>query len=799
MNAVAVPQHSKSVLVAQRSSVLDGSAHSGLLLANGLREAGWETHVAFGFEGPMAERYAASGHEVSVVPHENWLRRDSAHQFVRDVWAEWRKADGFERLIDEVRPDVVYVNTLVSLAGAVAARRKGVRCIWHLREMFADIGGEMYAPDWAIPLVRWTIRRHADRLVANSAATARNLMGERAEEASVIPNAVGASFFEEDRSRRETRSVFGLASQGAVIGVPATLRPVKGHPFFFEALAPVLRERRSLEVAVTGEGSDDFTARLEEQMRQLGIRDRVKFLGWVKDMPAFYRACDLVCVPSRAETFGRTAIEAFAVGTPVVASAVGGLRDIIADEETGLLVPYGDTGALAEAICCLLDDPDLREAMSAEARRVGKEKYHEEVYKDRITSIVSEKDIDDGCSSRRGSLNEVVRSRRSRKALIIQRSSVLDGSAHSGLLLANGLREAGWETHVAFGFEGPMAERYAASGHEVSVVPHENWLRRDSAHQFVRDVWAEWRKADGFERLIDEVRPDVVYVNTLVSLAGAVAARRKGVRCIWHLREMFADIGGEMYAPDWAIPLVRWTIRRHADRLVANSAATARNLMGERAEEASVIPNAVGASFFEEDRSRRETRSVFGLASQGAVIGVPATLRPVKGHPFFFEALAPVLRERRSLEVAVTGEGSDDFTARLEEQMRQLGIRDRVKFLGWVKDMPAFYRACDLVCVPSRAETFGRTAIEAFAVGTPVVASAVGGLRDIIADEETGLLVPYGDTGALAEAICCLLDDPDLREAMSAEARRAGKEKYHERIYKNRIESLVSKAKRTIS
>ena len=69
---------------------------------------------------------------------------------------------------------------------------------------------------------------------------------------------------------------------------------------------------------------------------KLASADRIHFVGWVEDMPAFYRACDMVCIPSRAEPFGRTAIEAFAVGTPVVATAVGGLQEIVEDERTGL-------------------------------------------------------------------------------------------------------------------------------------------------------------------------------------------------------------------------------------------------------------------------------------------------------------------------------------------------------------------------------------------------------------------------------------------------------------------------------
>ena len=384
-------QQPGTVLLVQRSSALDGSAHSGLLLADGLREAGWDTHVAFGFEGPMTERYAAAGHEVTVVPHENWLRRAEAHRFAKDVWMEWRRAEAFERLIEETGSDLVYVNTIVSLAGALAARRTGTRCIWHLREMFADIGGEMQAPGWAIPGIRWAIRYCADQVVANSEATARNLLGRWAEEATVIPNAVGAAFFEEARNRREARAMFDLPPDVPIVGVPGTLRPMKGHRFFFDAVAPMLRERPGLRVAVTGGGDEGFAARLEEQLRGLGVWNQVELLGWVEDMPAFYRACDLVCIPSRAESFGRTAIEAFAVGTPVVATAVGGLEGIVADGETGLVVPYGDEEALGKAIRRLLDAPDLRQTIAASARLVGREEYHEDMYKGKIAKVAAKK------------------------------------------------------------------------------------------------------------------------------------------------------------------------------------------------------------------------------------------------------------------------------------------------------------------------------------------------------------------------------------------------------------------------
>jgi len=378
----------RCVLIVQYSSNQDGSAFSGLLLANGLKENGWDTHVAFGFGGPMVSTYRQAGHKTYIAPHKNWLRRGNSFRFVKDVWFEWKRARAFGPLIDRINPQLVYLNTVVSFSAAVAARRSGVPTVWHLREMFADVGGEMHAPQWALPVVRKTIAFHAAELVANSLATADNLLGiERQTDVEIIPNAVRSAFFEDQRARDEARDEMGVPRAGQLIGVPGTLRPMKGHPFFFRAIASILRSQHDLCVAVTGDGEAEYVQSLKALVHELGISEQVRFLGWVDEMPAFYRACEFVCIPSRSEPFGRTVIEAFASGTPVVASAVGGIREIVDQNKTGFLVPYGDHHALRQSIDVMREDENLRKRMSRKARHVAEQRYHEEIYKRRVHAV----------------------------------------------------------------------------------------------------------------------------------------------------------------------------------------------------------------------------------------------------------------------------------------------------------------------------------------------------------------------------------------------------------------------------
>lgn len=374
---------------------------------------------------------------------------------------------------------------------------------------------------------------------------------------------------------------------------------------------------------------------------------------------------------------------------------------------------------------------------------------------------------------------------------LIQYSSNRDGSAFSGLLLADGFREAGYRTHVLFGHSGPMLEEYRAHGHGVGVQAHASWLRHSHLFRFGRDVFHEWEASSEFQKEIESLAPTLVYLNTSVSLTAALAARRTGIPMVWHLRELFADVGGEMRVPALLKPFVRRTFVRRAARIVVPSRAIAKNMLGRYAVQADVVPNAASTTFFHNRTSRVTASEKFELPTEAVVVGLPGMIRPMKGHSFFLKAMAPLLKERSEVLLAVTGTGKERYLDQLRSEVDALGITDRVRFLGVVEDMPAFYRSCDVTVVPSRSEPFGRTIIESMASRTPVVASRVGGIPEIIRHGETGLLFEYGHGEELVGHVRRLLDHPDEAAALSERAFRAAQEHYHESVYKQRIVDIV--------
>lgn len=380
----------------------------------------------------------------------------------------------------------------------------------------------------------------------------------------------------------------------------------------------------------------------------------------------------------------------------------------------------------------------------------------------------------------------------SRHVVIVQFSPHRDGSAMSALLLANGLSQDGWRTTVLFASDGPMMAEFEAHGHRVTQVPHKNWLRSSSLHRTLRNWRREWVASTALQAVLAREKPDIVYVNTGASVAGVVAAQRLGLPVLWHLRELFGDVGGELVVPKSLRRIVQQTFLRGADRLVVNSNAVAKNLLGGKGGKATVVYNAVNDRFFEESRSPVQAKSALRLPEDRQIVGVPGTLRPMKGHPFFFEAMAPWLAEHPSWDVAVTGRGAPGYEEDLRGQLQQLGIETRVHLLGSIRDMPAFYRACEIVCVPSRAEPFGRTVIEAFAIGTPVIGTRVGGIPEIIDDTLTGRLVDYGDATGLRRILTLLVTDPAERVRLRDEALQAAAHRYTASVYTSQLRKAVN-------
>jgi len=171
----------------------------------------------------------------------------------------------------------------------------------------------------------------------------------------------------------------GGPKEGPVIGVVGRLSPVKGHVYFLKALALVRRafpEVRALIVGGASPGKDNYRDELAVWCRRLGLTQAVTFCGNRKDIPEVLAELDGLVMPSVVEeSFGRVIIEAQAVGVPVVASRIGGISEVVADGEDGLLVDPRDHEGLAQAMLKILQDGPLAARLVQKGRRKVEERY----------------------------------------------------------------------------------------------------------------------------------------------------------------------------------------------------------------------------------------------------------------------------------------------------------------------------------------------------------------------------------------------------------------------------------------
>jgi glycosyltransferase involved in cell wall biosynthesis len=180
-------------------------------------------------------------------------------------------------------------------------------------------------------------------------------------------------------------------------------------------------------------------------------------------------------------------------------------------------------------------------------------------------------------------------------------------------------------------------------------------------------------------------------------------------------------------------------------------------------ERLQVIRNGIDTAGYQTDpAARQRVRAEVGTAPDAVVAAVLARVTEDKGQVETIEALASLASDYPKAELWIVGEGS--LRPRLEDQARELGVTDRVKFLGFRTDIAAVFQAVDIVVQASHREGLGNTLLEAMASRKPILASSVGGIVDVVVPGETGELVPPYDSAAIARALGPLLADPELRE-----------------------------------
>jgi glycosyltransferase involved in cell wall biosynthesis len=167
----------------------------------------------------------------------------------------------------------------------------------------------------------------------------------------------------------EAKTALGIPPGMTVIGTAGRLTAIKGQEILILAASELIRRGEKIFLLLLGEG--ELRKELEQLTIDLGIAENVCFLGWRSDAARVMSACDIFCLPSRNEGMGKVLVEAMELGKPIVASDIGGIKNLVRHGENGLLVPVGDVAAWTETIGSLCRDPDGRRRMGDAGRRIA--------------------------------------------------------------------------------------------------------------------------------------------------------------------------------------------------------------------------------------------------------------------------------------------------------------------------------------------------------------------------------------------------------------------------------------------
>ena len=357
--------------------------------------------------------------------------------------------------------------------------------------------------------------------------------------------------------------------------------------------------------------------------------------------------------------------------------------------------------------------------------------------------------------------------------LYVSHTSQLGGAERSLLLLIEHIDRARFNPTAVVPQAGPLTDKLDAISVPWRTARMARLKRTLNPARLCR-TFTMWRRAiSQIERLIGELGIDLVHANaTIPQLFASPAAKRAGVPCVWHVRDVRSPGG-------WVDRMVT----RNASAIIATSNAVKNGLHHQAfaKPKTCVIHNGVDTAKFKPG-DRMALRIELGLTGSTPLAGIVGQIVPWKGHERFLEACAIAAKELPDARFIVAGD--DQFgdhpglVNRLKDEARSLGLGDRVMFLGWRDDAVAVMNALDVLVVSSETEPFGRVVIEAMACGKPVVSFRCGGPAEIIEHEKTGLLVTPRDTAEMAASIIHVLSGPANAEEMGRLGREAVCERF---------------------
>jgi glycosyltransferase involved in cell wall biosynthesis len=340
-------------------------------------------------------------------------------------------------------------------------------------------------------------------------------------------------------------------------------------------------------------------------------------------------------------------------------------------------------------------------------------------------------------------MNLPARNEKKIRIVFLIRSLYFGGAERQLLTLVNGLNKVLFDPIILCFYQGGELEaEFVKTG--VPVIALEKKGRWDVFLFLFRLI-----------KQIQILDPDILhsYLSMSNILAVLIKIIVRKTRIVFGVRYAYMDL--TKY--DWLTRLVyklEIFLSRFADLIIVNSYTGKRNHIknGFASNQMIVIPNGIDTTqFYPSSTERLEFRAKLGITAQNPLVGLVGRLDPVKDHSTFLKAAVRVLSKRPQVNFICVGDGDPAYHEELKHLTQCLGISEKIIWLEGQKNVRAVYNALDVCCSTSVGESFSNVIAEAMACSLPCVVTDVGDSALIV--EKSGVVVPVGDSQALAEGI----------------------------------------------
>ncbi|MCH7401645.1 glycosyltransferase family 4 protein [Belliella kenyensis] len=376
----------KRILMLHSSSDLYGASKIFLISIQALKKYGFEIDVVLSEDGPLITEIEKEGVHVHIQKL-GILRRKyfNISGLINRASTLFDAHSFLGKLIESRKIDIVYSNTSAVLVGGWIAKKHNLPHVTHLHEIIES-------PSWLRRFLGRVINKHADLVLAVSQAVTDSWVENiHPSKIKLLYNGIPHQPYHQITSK--INQELPKESEGKIlIGMIARVNHWKGQHYFIDIAVQLSKSENNLHFIIVGDaypGTEHFVDNLLRKIARSGIEEKISYLGYRSDIPEILNTLDIFILPSiLPDPLPTTVLEAMAAAKPVIATDIGGAREMVVEGDTGVFIPYDNAVIAAQRILPIVQNPKLIRQMGLKGQIRQKSMFSEDAYVDNFAKAI---------------------------------------------------------------------------------------------------------------------------------------------------------------------------------------------------------------------------------------------------------------------------------------------------------------------------------------------------------------------------------------------------------------------------